>query len=161
MTMTTAPATPPRIHEALLRCGVGASVRHLEASTRTVSDAARALDCAEAHIGKSIVLRTAVSDQPLLVIASGTNRISEVRISTLIGEAVVKADAAFVRHHTGFAIGGVPPFGHTSDITTILDKDLLQYEQIFVAAGTPTSILALTPRELCLLVPRARIEIVT
>jgi prolyl-tRNA editing enzyme YbaK/EbsC (Cys-tRNA(Pro) deacylase) len=81
-------------------------------------------------------------DGPLLVVASGSNRVDEARFGA------VKADAAFVREQTGFAIGGVPPFGHARPIETIVDEDLLQYEIVWAAAGTPSSVFPLAPADL-------------
>lgn len=135
--------------------GISGTVRHLEASTRTAADAARALGCTEAQIGKSILFRTINSKEPILVIASGPNRISEGRIAQLIGEPIEKADAAYVREKTGFAIGGVPPFGHPEQIRTCIDTDLFHFECIYVAAGTPHAIIALTPAELRRAIPAA------
>jgi prolyl-tRNA editing enzyme YbaK/EbsC (Cys-tRNA(Pro) deacylase) len=84
----------------------------------------------------------------VLVIASGANRVDEVKVADLVGEEISKADAAFVRARTGFAIGGVPPVGHAESPETLLDEDLLQWEEIWAAAGTPNSIFKLTPAEL-------------
>jgi prolyl-tRNA editing enzyme YbaK/EbsC (Cys-tRNA(Pro) deacylase) len=114
--------------------------REFPAGTRTAADAASAVGCDVGAICKSLVFR--VGDEPLLVIASGANRVDEERFGA------VKADAAFVREHTGFAIGGVPPYGHPRPLRTILDEDLLGYETVWAAAGTPTAVFPIAPDEL-------------
>jgi prolyl-tRNA editing enzyme YbaK/EbsC (Cys-tRNA(Pro) deacylase) len=115
-------------------------VRQFPAGTRTAADAAAAIGCEVGAICKSLVFR--VGDEPLLVIASGANRVDEGRFGA------VKADAAFVREQTGFAIGGVPPYGHARPLRTILDEDLLAYETVWAAAGSPTSVFPIAPDEL-------------
>ena len=114
--------------------------REFPAGTRTAADAAAAVGCDVGAICKSLVFR--VGDEPLLVIASGANRVDEARFGA------VKADAAFVREQTGFAIGGVPPYGHPRRLRTILDEDLLGYETVWAAAGTPTAVFPIAPDEL-------------
>jgi prolyl-tRNA editing enzyme YbaK/EbsC (Cys-tRNA(Pro) deacylase) len=115
-------------------------VREFPAGTRTAADAAAAIGCEVGAICKSLVFR--VGDEPLLVIASGANRVDEQRFDA------VKADASFVREHTGYAIGGVPPYGHARPLRTILDEDLLAYETVWAAAGSPTSVFPIAPDEL-------------
>lgn len=132
-----------RFQDALLARGIALEVIELPASTRTAADAAAAIGCTIAQIAKSIVFRTAASNRPILVIASGVNRINEAAIHEHVGEAVVKADAAFVRDKTGFAIGGVPPLGHNEPIDTIIDVDLLALGDIWAAAGTPNAVFRL------------------
>jgi prolyl-tRNA editing enzyme YbaK/EbsC (Cys-tRNA(Pro) deacylase) len=101
-----------------------------------------------AQIVKSLVFKGKHSHKPILVVASGSNRVNERRLSTLVGEPIEKADAEFVRQHTGFAVGGVPPVGHTERMETVIDEDLLQYEEIWAAAGTPHAVFQLTPTDL-------------
>ena len=115
-------------------------VREFPAGTRTAADAAAAIGCEVGAICKSLVFR--VGDEPLLVIASGANRVDEQRFDA------VKADASFVREHTGYAIGGVPPYGHARPLRTILDEDLLGYDTVWAAAGSPTSVFPIAPDEL-------------
>jgi prolyl-tRNA editing enzyme YbaK/EbsC (Cys-tRNA(Pro) deacylase) len=114
--------------------------REFPAGTRTAADAAAAIGCEVGAICKSLVFR--VGDEPLLVIASGANRVDEERFGAQ------KADAAFVREQTGFAIGGVPPYGHARPLRTILDEDLLGYETVWAAAGTPSSVFPIAPADL-------------
>jgi prolyl-tRNA editing enzyme YbaK/EbsC (Cys-tRNA(Pro) deacylase) len=123
-------------------------VIELPASTRTVVEAAQAVGCQVGQIVKSLVFRKAISGSPLLIVASGAHRVNEARIGELVGEPIGKADADFVRQRTGYSIGGVPPVGHNEPIETLVDEDLLQYGEIWAAAGTPNAVFRLTPEEL-------------
>jgi prolyl-tRNA editing enzyme YbaK/EbsC (Cys-tRNA(Pro) deacylase) len=129
-----------RVAAVLKGAGLSDKVREFPEGTRTADEAAAAVGCEVGQICKSLVFR--VGDAPLLVVASGANRVDESRFGA------VKADAAFVREHTGFAIGGVPPFGHPRRIDTIIDEDLLAYDVVWAAAGTPRAVFAIAPREL-------------
>jgi prolyl-tRNA editing enzyme YbaK/EbsC (Cys-tRNA(Pro) deacylase) len=93
------------------------------------------------------VFKTA-SGAPVLVIASGPNRVDEAKVAAAIGEPIGKADAEFVRAATGFAIGGVPPLGHAQALRTLIDRDLLALPTIWAAAGTPNAVFQLAPEEL-------------
>lgn len=126
---------------------LGHEVHTFPAGTRTATDAAAAVGCAVGAIVKSLIFKTA-SGAPLLVIASGSNRVDERKVEALIGEPIGKADADFVRAATGFAIGGVPPAGHATAIRALLDEDLFAYDTVWAAAGTPRDVIALTPAEL-------------
>src|SRR5262252_7929540 len=110
-----------KVQDALAACGVNCSVVEMPATTRTAKEAAAAIGCTVAQIAKSIVFRTVVGRNPILVIASGTNRVNEKRIQEIVGEAIEIADADYVRESTGFVIGGVPPVGHASRIRTVVD----------------------------------------
>jgi len=137
-----------RVQQALETLGMSLSVVELPASTRTSAEAAQAVGCRVGQIAKSLVFRGAASDAAILVIASGANRVDERKLAALIGEAVVKAGAEFVRDATGFVIGGVPPVGHKQPLRTFIDQDLQQYDEIWAAAGTPHAVFRLTPAEL-------------
>src|SRR5881394_3052075 len=137
-----------RVQSALDAAGIAARVVELAASTRTASEAAAAIGCSVAQIAKSLVFRGARSGEAILVIASGTNRVDEEKIAALVGEPIAKADADFVRERTGYAIGGIPPAGHASPLRTFIDRDLLQFERIWAAAGTPHAVFELTPAQL-------------
>lgn len=117
-------------------------------STRTAAEAAAAIGCTVAQIAKSLVFRGAQTGAPILVIASGTNRVDPQRLAALAGEPVEKPDADYVRQRTGFVIGGVPPLGHSEPLRTFIDRDLLAFEDIWAAAGTPRAVFHLTPGEL-------------
>jgi prolyl-tRNA editing enzyme YbaK/EbsC (Cys-tRNA(Pro) deacylase) len=137
-----------RVQQALLEKGLPLQVVELPASTRTAVEAAQAIGCQVGQIVKSLVFRTVESDQPILVLASGTNRVDEQKLAALLSQPVAKADADFVHERTGFAIGGVPPVGHTQMIPTFIDQDLLQYDELWAAAGTPHAVFRLTPGDL-------------
>ncbi|WP_025785377.1 YbaK/EbsC family protein [Sporosarcina sp. D27] len=128
--------------------GSAREVKELPDSARTAQEAADAIGCEIAQIAKSILFKLQQSGEPLLVIASGTNRIDEQKVLQHTGDAPGKADAKFVREHTGYVIGGVPPMGHAEPIRTLIDKDLLQYDTIWAAAGHPKAVFELTPEEL-------------
>lgn len=118
----------------------------LSDSTRTAQEAADAIGCTVAQIAKTLIFKGKTLQQPVLIMASGTNRVNEKAVQERINEELEKADADFVLEHTGFAIGGVPPVGHKKPITTYIDQDLMQYEEIWAAAGTPHAVFKLTPR---------------
>lgn len=137
-----------RVQDALAALGLPGQVAELPASTRTAPDAAAAIGCAVGQIVKSLVFRAADSGRPILVLASGANRVDEARLAKLVGEPVAKADAAFVRASTGYAIGGVAPVGHPQPLRTIIDADLLAYAIVWAAAGTPNSVFPIAPGDL-------------
>ena len=137
-----------RIQAALAEAGLQAKVREFPESTRTAADAAAAIGCSVAQIAKSLIFKGRQSGRSILVVASGANRVEERKVAALVGEALEKADAAFVRSATGYAIGGVPPVGHVSPPITVIDEDLLHLDEIWAAAGTPNAVFALTPEAL-------------
>jgi prolyl-tRNA editing enzyme YbaK/EbsC (Cys-tRNA(Pro) deacylase) len=137
-----------RVRQALQAAGLMAEIKEFDASTRTSADAAAAIGCEVAQIAKSLVFRAKESGKAVLVIASGTNRVDEKKLSALVGEKIGKADAEFVRAETGFAIGGVAPVGHTGPVTLLIDADLQQYQEIWAAAGAPNAVFRLTPQQL-------------
>ncbi|RQV35413.1 YbaK/EbsC family protein [Burkholderia cenocepacia] len=126
--------------------GLQMEVLELPASTRTADDAARTLGCQKAQIVKSLVFRSLADNRPVVVLASGPNRVNEVAISELIGAQIVKGDADFVKETTGFAIGGVPPLGHREEVALLVDEDLLQFDELWAAAGTPSAVFKITGR---------------
>jgi prolyl-tRNA editing enzyme YbaK/EbsC (Cys-tRNA(Pro) deacylase) len=137
-----------KVQKALIEHGVTSQVVEMPQSTRTADDAARAAGCQVGQIVKSLIFKGKKTQQPILVATSGANRVNEKIIAHLISEPLAKADAEFVREKTGFAIGGIPPVGHVRQIRIFIDEDLLQYNEIWAAAGTPKSIFKLTPQEL-------------
>jgi len=138
-----------KVQKALAEWGIEARVVELPDSTRTAIEAAQAIGCTVSQIVKSLVFRGAESGAAILIEASGTNRVNEKAIAALIGEKIVKADADFVREQTGYAIGGIPPLGHAHPMKAVLiDEDLLQYAELWAAAGTPHAVFRLTPTEL-------------
>ena len=137
-----------RVQEALDRSGISLQVVELPGSTRTAAEAAAAIGTTVAQIAKSLVFTMKESQTPLIVIASGVNRVDTGVISALVGEPIAMATPEFVREQTGFVIGGVPPTGHARQIQTLIDEDLLTYDEIWAAAGTPFAVFRLTPKDL-------------
>ncbi len=137
-----------KVQDKLKNLGFSIEVVELEATTRTSAEAAQAVGCKVEQIAKSLIFQTRVTHRPILVIASGPNRVNEKKIAELISEPIGKADADFVRQHTGFAIGGVPPVGHLEKLEIFIDEDLLQYGEIWAAAGSPHAVFKLTPSDL-------------
>ena len=137
-----------KVKDILASLGVDIEVMELPSSTRTAVEAASAIGCSVAQIAKTILFRTVREKKPIIVVASGRNRINEVTIETQVGEPIEKADAAYVRERTGFVIGGVPPVGHLESIYTIVDEDLLEVGDIWAAAGTPHAVFRLTGQAL-------------
>jgi prolyl-tRNA editing enzyme YbaK/EbsC (Cys-tRNA(Pro) deacylase) len=141
-------ASAQKVQDALRRFGVSCKVVELPGSTRTSKEAAEAVGCKVEQIAKSIVFRGKQTGKPILVVASGSNRISEKKLRDLVSEPVKKADADFVREQTGFVIGGVPPVGHVKPLDIFIDEDLLKYGEVWAAAGTPHAVFQLTSSEL-------------
>jgi prolyl-tRNA editing enzyme YbaK/EbsC (Cys-tRNA(Pro) deacylase) len=137
-----------RVQDALAALGLDAQVVELGRSARTAAEAAAAVGCRVDQIAKSLVFRLRDSGRALLVITSGANRVNEAAVGALAGEPLDKADAAFVREQTGFAIGGVAPVGHARPVTTLIDADLLSWPEIWAAAGHPSTVFRLTPDDL-------------
>jgi prolyl-tRNA editing enzyme YbaK/EbsC (Cys-tRNA(Pro) deacylase) len=138
-----------KVQDALIALGFGTRhVVELPDSTRTAGEAAAAIGCTVAQIAKSLVFKGRTSGNPILVIASGANRVNTQRIGELVGETVDKPDADYVREKTGFVIGGVPPVGHSTSLITFVDEDLRQFGEIWAAAGTPRAVFKLTPGDL-------------
>jgi prolyl-tRNA editing enzyme YbaK/EbsC (Cys-tRNA(Pro) deacylase) len=134
-----------RLAECARQLGLQVQVQRLGASTRTVKDAAVAVGCQEAEIAKSIVF--VVDGEPVVCVASGRHRIDPDKVADALDAAVVRQAAADeVRAATGFAIGGVPPFGH--DVPILFDESLLEHSRVWAAGGDPHSLFAVDPREL-------------
>jgi Cys-tRNA(Pro) deacylase len=127
--------------------GGGFRVLEFEQSTHTSAEAATALGCDLAQIAKSMMYQAA-DGQPVLVVASGANRIDEKKVADLLGQKIKRADPEFVLASTGVAVGGVPPIGHIRAPLTLLDQDLERHETIWAAAGSPNALFALTPDDL-------------
>lgn len=136
------------VQEALAQKGMDFKVFELAASTRTANEAAAAIGCNVAQIIKSLIFRTQKTHQPILVLASGINRVNEKTIEKIAKEKMTKADADFTRNVTGFTIGGIPPIGHKQPLRTYIDKDLLKFDDLWAAAGTPHAVFCLKSKDL-------------
>ena len=137
-----------RVQDFLTDRGFAFVVRELPSSTRTAQEAADSVGCSVARIAKSLVFREKQSGRPVLVIASGSNRVDLKKIKRTLGLALGKADGNFVKERVGFAIGGIPPVGHNEPLETLLDEDLKPYDTIWAAAGTPFAVFELKPADL-------------
>jgi prolyl-tRNA editing enzyme YbaK/EbsC (Cys-tRNA(Pro) deacylase) len=133
---------------ALEAAGLDCQVQELPESTRSAKEAAAAIGCRVPEIVKSLIFRGANSGKIVLVLAAGNNRVDEIKIGNVIDEPIEKASAAFVREATGFAIGGVPPVGHSTSPLTIIDSDLLNFEHVWAAAGTPNAVFRIDSKRL-------------
>jgi len=135
-----------RFESWLATTDVGVTVREFPQGTRTAGDAARAVGCDVGQIVKSLVF--VAGGNPVVALVSGANRLDERRLAALAGEPVVKADAETARAATGYAIGGVPPFGHATDVPVYMDRDLFGYGEVWAAAGRPDSVFEIQPERL-------------
>lgn len=132
--------------DILTAAGIDSPIVAMHDSTRTAAEAATAIGCELGQIVKSLVF---IADgEPLIVLVSGSNRVSEKILGDNLGVALGKADASFVKDATGYSIGGVPPFGHATRLRTIVDPSLLGYSTVWAAAGTGLSVFELTPDQL-------------
>ncbi len=147
MTIPLSPSAQ-KVQDTLHARGYANRVIEHEETTRSSAEAAAVVGCTVAQIAKSIIFRAKGSGRPVLVVASGPNRVSEKAIEAHLGEKLGKADADFVRARTGFVIGGVPPLGHVEPLEAFIDEELTRFAEIWAAAGTPNAVFKLTPEEL-------------
>ena len=141
--------TAQKVATAAQELGLNIEIKEFAATTRTAEDAANAIGCTVAQIVKSLLF--VVNGQPVMALVSGPNRLDEKKLAALSGvgkKKIKRANADIVRETTGFAIGGVPPFGHQQKLTTYIDQEFWQFEIIWAAAGTPNAVFAITPAEL-------------
>lgn len=141
------PDSARRVALLLQSLGHDKPVVILPSTGRTSAEAAAGLGCEVAQIAKSIIFRRLSDNVPVLVVASGINRVDEAKVAAIVGE-LGRADAKFVREATGYAIGGVCPIGHSVAPVMLLDSDLFQYESLWAAAGHPHAVFNLTPQQL-------------
>lgn len=142
------PAAARRVVDAAARIGLDIHVIEMPESTRTAEDAARACACSVGQIVKSLVFAGKQTSTPYLMLVSGDNRVNEKTMAKVLGEPLRRPDADFVRQVTGFAIGGVAPIGHATPLRTLFDEDLLTFDVIWAAAGTPRCVFETTPQGL-------------
>jgi prolyl-tRNA editing enzyme YbaK/EbsC (Cys-tRNA(Pro) deacylase) len=136
-----------RVADAARAGGLDIEVERFPAGTRTATDAARAVGCNVAQIVKSLVFMA--DGQAVLALVSGANRVDPDRLAAALGSGEVRrADGDEARAATGFAIGGVPPFGHLREVTVVVDRDLLANERLWAAAGLPDAVFAIAPADL-------------
>jgi prolyl-tRNA editing enzyme YbaK/EbsC (Cys-tRNA(Pro) deacylase) len=146
--MNELPQSARRVQDAAAALGLQIDVREMAESTRTAEEAAAACGVTVGQIVKSLVFAGATSGKPYLLLVSGSNRANETAVAAILGEALKRPDGRTVRDFTGYAIGGIPPFGHATPIATYMDRDLLQYDVIWAAAGTPKAVFRTEPQAL-------------
>ncbi len=139
---------PDKVRAALEAAGVPARVMSLPSSTRTAQEAADAIGCTVSEIAKSLVFQGKTSGSAILAVVSGSNRVDTVRLAAVAGETVDRASPDFVKSATGYAIGGVPPVAHATEISIFFDEDLLGFETIWAAAGGPRDVFEIDPKTL-------------
>jgi prolyl-tRNA editing enzyme YbaK/EbsC (Cys-tRNA(Pro) deacylase) len=135
-----------RFEAWLAESGIGLAVKRFPEGTRAAVDAAKAVGCEVEQIVKSLVF--VAGGRPVVALVSGGNRLDEARLAAVAGEPVTKADAQTARAATGYAIGGVPPFGHATDVPVFMDRDLMDHGVLWAAAGRPDSVFEISPGRL-------------
>ena len=139
-------SAPARVQAALTAAGVVARIEEFSSSTRTAQEAAATVGTTVGQIVKALVFLA--GDAPVMALVSGVNRLDTQRLAALSGAPIGKADADAVRQATGYSIGGVPPIGFPAPIRTYIDRDLLRYDVVWAAAGTPRHVFPIAPDEL-------------
>jgi len=157
--MMELPPAAHRVETAAVELGLAIEVRIMPASTRTATEAAEAVGSTVGQIVKSLIFKGKVSGKPYLLLVSGSNRVNEKAVARHLGEAIERPDADFVREATGFAIGGIPPLGFATPLHTWMDEDLLQYETVWAAAGTPNAVFSVDPEALRAAVGAQRMKV--
>ena len=137
-----------KVQDTLNELGFNLQVIEFEQTTRTSAEAAQAVGCEVGQIAKSLIFKGKQSGKAILIIASDANRVDEKKLKAILGEKVEKPDADFVREQTGFVIGGVPFVAHAQKLVTLIDEDLLKFDEIWGAAGTPNAVFKLAPQDL-------------
>lgn len=135
-----------RVQAAIAGHGLERRVIELPVHARTSQQAADALGVAIGQIVKSLVFTA--DGRPILVAASGANRVDERRLGELVGGRIRRADPETVKQATGYTIGGVPPLGLPGDLPVYVDRDLLRHELVYAAGGLPECVFPITPEEL-------------
>lgn len=148
MNVSKLSASATRVFRALAEKGLPCDIRELSDSTRSAAEAAEAVGCHVSQIAKSLVFKGEHTDQGVLVIASGSNRVDLRKIGCLLGEDLIRMEGAEVNRRTGFAIGGIPPVGHDEKMSCFFDHDLLAFDEIWAAAGTPFAVFPCKPTDL-------------
>jgi len=135
-----------KVQNYLDRFNLKLEIQELAKSTRTAQEAADAVGCAVGQIVKSLIFKT--GDQPLLFLVSGKNQLDVGKVNTALNFQLQKADAHFVREKSGYSIGGVPPVAHAVSMEVFIDRDLMEYDQVWAAAGTPNAVFLLKSNDL-------------
>lgn len=142
------PGAALRVAAAAAELGLAIEIVLMPDSTRTAEEAAAACGCGVGQIVKSLVFTGAQSGRDMLLLVSGDNRVDEAGVAAHLGEGLERPRGAHVRKVTGFAIGGIPPFGHAAPLATFIDEDLLAHDVVWAAAGTPNAVFSVVPKAL-------------
>lgn len=142
------PVSVKRVVDFAQQVGLSFNLKIVEQTTHTVAQAAQACGCAPEEILKTLVFRGKNSHKPYLILASGTNRVNEKNVSKIVGEVIEKADTAFVEAVTGFTVGGVAPLAHDKKLPILMDETLLNFQQVWCAAGTDKAVIQVPVRAL-------------
>lgn len=137
-----------RFKKKLDNMGFSFDIIEFNQSTKTAQDAANALNCQIGQIVKSLVFKCINCGKPIIFLVSGSNKLDDKKVSETIGKKIEKANADFVKIYTGFSIGGVPPIGYEMNIEIYMDKDLLNFDEVWAAAGTPNSVFKINSKTL-------------
>lgn len=135
-----------KVQAYLNNFGLKIKVLELTESTRTAAEAAIAAECEVGQIVKSLVFRS--GEEALMFLVSGKNQLDVKKVNHFLGKDISKADADFVKQKTGYVIGGVPPVALSSPIDTFIDEDLMKFEDVWAAAGTPHAIFQIKSNDL-------------
>lgn len=146
--MTTLKKSAQRVQDALKEFGLDLQVVEFPESTRTSQEAADAIGCELGQIAKTLIFKGKHTNKPLCILASGSNRVDEKKVAHILGKPIERPDAAFVEEHTGYAIGGVSPVGFTFEYPTLIDQDLMSFQEVWAAAGTHNAVFKVTPQDL-------------
>jgi prolyl-tRNA editing enzyme YbaK/EbsC (Cys-tRNA(Pro) deacylase) len=142
------PPSVAKVKAAAEALGLRIEPQLMPDSTRSAQEAAKACSCSVAQIVKSLLFAGATSGRHYLFLVSGANRVDEKAAKEMVGETLRRPNADAVRAATGFAIGGVPPFGHTTPSPVLIDEDLLSFDRVFAAAGHPKAVFPVDPKAL-------------
>ena len=142
------PDSVVRVCTALEQAGISADIKYHQQSTRTADEAAQACGCDVGQIVKSLIFVGKQSGEAILLLVAGDQRVHEKRAGRAIGEAIGRADLDLVRQATGFAIGGVSPFGHPMPLRIFADETLMRFDELWAAAGTPNHVFCISPKDL-------------
>lgn len=137
-----------RVKKALAQAGIIEAIVALEANTATATQAAAALGCSQGEIAKSLMFRCKSDNRPILAVLSGDQRVCADKLASVVGDAVIKADAHFVKTVTGYEIGGVPPLAHHANVTVVVDVSLQRYQTVWAAAGSAYAVFSASPKAL-------------
>lgn len=136
-------AATVRVQAALAQAGLDVEIVRVDEIARTAEGAATAVGATVGQIVKSLVFLAA--GVPVLALVSGSNRLDTTKLAAQTGGPITRADADVVRSATGYAIGGIPPLGHATDLPVYCDRDLLGHDLVWAAAGTPDTVFAVAP----------------